>query len=76
MGQVGANCEPGRAGSNLDVANAIRDYLARAQGDTRLALAMSVADGLAVSRQVRGVDPTASSRAAFARDCHSAMARC
>jgi hypothetical protein len=38
--------EAGGSGSGvaLDVANAIRDYLARAKGDARLALALSVAD--------------------------------
>ena len=37
-------------GSGLEVANAIRDYLKRAGGDARLALAMSVADALTSAR--------------------------
>ena len=36
-------------GVGLEVANAIRDYLDRAGGDARLALAMSVADALNVA---------------------------
>lgn len=54
MAQVGLAGEFGRAGSNLDVANAIRDYLSKANGDARLALALSVADSLAVSQAARG----------------------
>jgi hypothetical protein len=37
-------------GVALDVANAIRDYLTRAKGDARLALALSVADAVAESK--------------------------
>ena len=35
-------------GLGLEVANAIRDYLTRADGDPRLALAMSVSDAVAL----------------------------
>jgi hypothetical protein len=50
-------------GSGLEVANAIRDYLNRAGGDARLALAMSVADAL-TSAQARAAerDPKLRSR--------------
>lgn len=50
-------------GSGLDVAQAIGRYLDRANGDTRLALAFSVADGLVFSRMVSGaVPPSVSER--------------
>jgi hypothetical protein len=35
-----------RLGVGLEVANAIRDYLDKAGGDSRLALALAVADAL------------------------------
>ncbi len=38
-------------GSGLEVANAIRTYLERANGDTRLALALSVSDGMVSARR-------------------------
>ena len=37
-------------GSGLEVATAINSYLSKAKGDMRLALALSVADGLAATR--------------------------
>ncbi len=39
------------SGTGLEVANAIRDYLTRAGGDPRLALALSVADAVASSQR-------------------------
>ena len=42
-----------RAGTGLEVANAIAEYLKRANGDTRLALAFCVTDSLAACRAVR-----------------------
>ena len=39
------------AGSGLEVANAIRSYLERADGDARLALALSVSDGMVAARR-------------------------
>ena len=38
----------------LEVANAINAYMDRANGDMRLALAMSVADGVVASKLVAG----------------------
>ena len=51
----------GQGGSNLDVAQAIGRYLDRANGDTRLALAFSVADGLVFSRLISRPVPVSSS---------------
>lgn len=53
---LGTGCRAGSferaalSGSGLEVANAIRAYLERANGDTRLALAMSVSDAVSAAR--------------------------
>jgi hypothetical protein len=39
-------------GSNLEAADAIRAYLRKAEGDARLALALCVADQIAMTRLV------------------------
>ncbi len=44
-------------GTGLEVANTIAEYLKRAEGDTRLALAFCVADRLAAARVVRTEAP-------------------
>ena len=44
-------------GLGLEVANAIRDYLSRAGGDARLALAMAVAEAFDAAPRRRS-DPT------------------
>ena len=42
-----------QGGTGLEVANKIAEYLKRAEGDTRLALAFCVSDHLAASRATR-----------------------
>jgi hypothetical protein len=54
MGQAiggGLSERAASSGTGLEVANAIRDYLTRAGGDPRLALALSVADAVASSHK-------------------------
>ena len=53
VGDLGGLAERAAAGVGLEAANRIRNYLDKARGDARLALALSVADALELSQAVR-----------------------
>lgn len=53
LGKAGGMAERGGMGLGLEAANAIRGYLDKARGDARLALALSVADSLALCQAAR-----------------------